>query len=162
MKAAIARGCMRDIANGATPSDLAGMGITETDYQKMTSFNSWQIADRVRVRSTIDALLGGSLDAAGMNRFELPVEYVAAVLRCFVKPVNMLKACKWMETSMQECEVLARDGGGTDPIRAPQLFALVCELGSTDQSEVDRAQQAFEHKTGWKQEQAAQETTPKK
>ena len=162
MKAAIARGCMVDIANGATPSDLASMGITETDYKKMTSFNSWQIADRVRVRSTIDALLGGSLDAAGMNRFELPVEYVAAVLRCFVKPVNMLKACKWLETSMQECEVLARDGAGTEPIRAAQLFALVCELGSQDQSEVDRAISAFEAKTGWRQDQIAEVTASKK
>lgn len=128
--------------------------MTPKDYELTTGATRWVSTDRVRVRRTLDVLIGGMLDVIGVDRFELPVEYVGAVIAVFVKPANIIPACKWMETGFSEAETLVRDGAGTENIRAPKLFAMVTLLLSEAQEDIALARTLFEARTSYKQEEA--------
>ena len=65
-----------------------------------------------------------------------------------------MAACKWMDTGFAEAEVLVREGAGTEKLRAPGLFAMVCLLNSKGSEDIDYARSRFEQRTSWKQKQA--------
>lgn len=153
MRLDVARGAMQTVAEGAALSNLLALGVTEEDYRLTTSEAGWIAQDRIRVRRTLDALISGTLEITGVDRFELPVEYVAAVLCVFVRARNLLVACKWMETGFQDAESLAREDGGVEVTRAPKLLSLCLLLNSKSSNDIDLARTMFEARTAWKQEQ---------
>ena len=155
MRYDIARGCMELIHQGATPASLAALGVTEEDYRLTTGDAIWLIQDHRRAKKTLDALIYGCMEISGVPKFEVPAEFVAAVCATFVKPPNLVVVCRVMEQSFSEAEVIARDGYGTERLRPEHLLALILELKSSSNDDVQRVITAFERKTGWNQKKAS-------
>lgn len=92
----------------------------------------WNVEDRRVVRSSLEKVVLDSIGFMGLPSFELPAEYVAAVITAMVAPVNFMAACSWtagghvFATELQN----TADPGllGWERARPHQLFAMVLEL----------------------------------
>lgn len=129
---ATAVGSMRLISKGLPYLATSVLGITEDDVSIVTSDEPWLTSDRPVVRKTLDAFIYGTIEALGLARFQLPSEYIAAVISTFVSPCNYFPACTWVTGGVSN-EELANGVRGVAPQgfeeSTPQkLFALVLEL----------------------------------
>src|SRR5207237_1364723 len=66
----------------------AVLDLTEDDFDFLTSNKVWIATDRSRARRCVEACVYGTLDFVGYPRFTAPVVFIAAVLACYVYPVN--------------------------------------------------------------------------
>lgn len=149
-------GSMRLIEKGGV--DLAGdrLGISPEDLKLVTGSIPWIITDRQSVRRTLDMLIHGLVDSLGLPRFELPAEYVAAVISVFVCPCNYFAACSWIPGSVSNEDLVAGTRGepleGFEKVTPSQLFALLIEVAG----EADKVAQRYSKKMGVKIERLAQ------
>ena len=90
----VMEGCLQIVKHHGIDS-LEAFGISESDYKLVTGPKPWLAVDRRRVERVLDTLLHGTVDIIGMDRFEIPVEYIAAVYATFVSPSNLMVACSW-------------------------------------------------------------------
>ena len=88
----------------------------------------WTVQDRPQVERGMQALLVGALDLAGLDRIELPAEFVAAAIALAVKPCNQLVACVWMSRAHSAAVMVAEEEQAHEPLSARQLFALVLSI----------------------------------
>lgn len=123
-----------DVLARGSAEHLAGMGITEADWNLFTGAAPWTAADRNRVRNTCDAVTHGALDFLGLPRFEVPAEYIAAVITMFVGPVNWQVAARWFETGRTTEDLASLPDTGAAPMSAQQLFSLCLEANDDDVS----------------------------
>src|SRR5690554_6123926 len=70
----------------------AVLDLTEDDFDFLTSNKVWIATDRSRARRCVEACVYGTLDFVGYPRFPAPVEFIAAVIACYVHPVNIQTA----------------------------------------------------------------------
>ena len=134
------------IAKGAG-STLSAMGISESDFKLTTGVNCWLASDRPRVRATLDAVLFGSLDVAGLPRFNVPAEYIAACLVVMVSPVNYHVACAWYNGALTSDDMsMSEDVSAAEPVSARRLFALLVQLHGDEA--VGLAQAKFSKRVG--------------
>src|SRR6516164_10299776 len=75
----------------------AVLDLTEDDVDCRTSNKVWIATDRSRARRGVEACVYGTLDFVGYPRFPAPVEFIAAVIAYYVRPVNIQKARPIME-----------------------------------------------------------------
>lgn len=139
----VALGAMKLIRDGAVTGDLDAFGISPEDWFLTTGSGPWVGTDRQRVRATLDILVHGTVDVVGVPRFEVPSEYIAAVLAVFVGPTNMQLACRWMEGG-SPAQVLAKGSSAEPPsdneqVTARTLFALVCDIYEGEHASAARA-----------------------
>lgn len=140
----VAKRAMSLIAQQGKVGYLDLIGVSQEDFNKVTSDVPWLPSDRNRVTSTLNTLLSGVLDSCGLPRFPLPCEYIAAGLSIWVAPGNLHLACSFMERSSTASQL----GAGVDePERctAQQLFALIVQFHGSDEHTTARIQ--FEYKT---------------
>lgn len=138
-----ARGAMRMLATGEYAQVYHGLGLTEEDYQLLTGTTLWMASERPRVRRCLDAFSAGVMDLLGVPHFELPAEYVAAVICAVVKAPNIQLACRWME-GMRPANELAGATQNAFIIDPTQLFALCCQL--YDDKAAEKVREGFEKK----------------
>lgn len=138
-----ARGAMRMLATGEYAQIYHGLGLTEEDYALLTGSNIWLPAERSRVRRCLDAFSAGVMDLTGVPHFELPAEFVAAVICALVKGPNIQLACRWME-GMRPANELASATADAHVLDPTQLFALCCQL--YDDRASQKVKEAFEKK----------------
>src|SRR5260370_38228344 len=72
-------------------------GLTEDDFDFLTSTKVWIATDRSRARRCVEACVYGTLDFVGYPRFPAPVEFIAAVMSDYVPSANIQTACLIME-----------------------------------------------------------------
>ena len=147
----VALGILGFIAQQGRKDQLDVLGISKEDFDRLTGSVVWIGQDRSRVSQVLSSVMYGSLDAIGIPRFQLPAEYVAAVISIFVHPINVHAACRFIERP-PTAESIGRGVDSMDGCSAQQLFALVCQLvGSPEHSS---AQLLFEKNTGLRIRQA--------
>src|SRR5438552_16288082 len=71
----------------------AVLDLTEDDFDFLPSNNVWIATDRSRARRCVEACVYGTLDFVGYPRFPAPVEFIAAVISCYVHSVSIHTAC---------------------------------------------------------------------
>ena len=138
-------GAMKLIERGSTTGDLAALGVSDADWALTTGENPWCAADRHRVRATLDALTYGSMDLAGVPRFPVPAEYLAAILTVFVHSSNRMVASRWAERTETASELASHAGLDAERCTAEQIYSLCIQLASAEQAQL--ARKAFEAAT---------------
>src|SRR5439155_1537850 len=76
---------------------FAFLNLTDDDFDFLTSINVWTATDRSRARRCVEACVYGTLDFVGCPRFPAPVDFIAAVIAYYVRPVYIQPACLLME-----------------------------------------------------------------
>lgn len=138
------------LLNSGMDELLKSLGCTEADYKLIVGKRPWVGADRLRVIRVLEGLIHGMVDIMGLPKFQLPAEYIAAVVAIFVSPVNYFAACSWLGSYIAS-EDLADWTNANKPIegmeRCPphQIFALCVEIASDEP--IDKLCQSFTQKT---------------
>jgi hypothetical protein len=136
---ATAKGVLNRLSEGLC-ADLNALNIPKEAFDLVKGDIQWIATDRPVVVNVINSLIFGSLDLAGLPRFPLPVEYVAAVIVSVVHPTNRMIACSWMESYTHSAQDMAQvsnpDNIVHEPITASQCQALVYELSKEDVSDI--------------------------
>src|SRR5256885_15352631 len=71
----------------------AVLDLTEEDFEFLTSDKVWIATDRSRARRCVEACAYGTLDFVGYPRFPAPVEFLAGLTACYVRPLTVQTAC---------------------------------------------------------------------
>jgi hypothetical protein len=141
---ATVKGVLNNVGNTMSP-DFDVLGITADDMNLLRQQSQWMVAHKRQVIGALDALIYSSVDAVGLNRYELPAEYIAAIIGAFVAPANVQIACSWLEQHAKTGKPIHDLANGYDAeslpsVRAPQLFALV----KLAEGEAEVARQKFD------------------
>lgn len=139
----VACGAMRLIANIGHEGFLDGLGVSRHDFERLVGSDPWLASERNRMTTILHTMINASVDAMGLPRFNLPAEYIAAGISMFVAGVNVMPACIFAPPS-RSAEDMGRMAA-VDPCTPEQVFALVCQLYSTNGRLNARA--LFEKKT---------------
>jgi len=120
------KAAMSIIADGGSDGLL---DLTPEDWNILTGQTIWLARDRAAARRGLQAACFGTLDAIGMTPFELPAEFVAAAIAMFVSPCNLQIAANEMclQAKATVSDLSSEKDEGLEPMRASQLFALVCQ-----------------------------------
>src|SRR5258708_38230693 len=109
----------------------AVLGLTEDDFDFLTSNKAWIATDRSRARRCVEPCVYATLDFVGYTRFPASVEFSAAVIAYYLHPVNIQTACPIMEGA----EFTENISNGVErPVKAAELCAspLRVRAGNTD------------------------------
>lgn len=140
----LVQGALALIGGGVHRGVVESLGISKEDWELATGSAPWLAADRPRVNRTLTDLVYGSMDAAGLPRFDVPAEYAAAVICAFVAPSNIFVACDFLAAGLTEADSIV-EGREQERIRPAELFAFcLAALGDG----VSEFQQAFERNVG--------------
>lgn len=121
------------IVKGMDPVELVTLlGLTEADCKLVGGRTPWVARDRGTVTRALDTFCAGVLDLCAVARFELPAEYIAAVIYSVVHPINYHTACVWMSGGRRSADDLVQGGSLGEVISAQTLFALLCMLESPE------------------------------
>lgn len=140
---ATARAMLRTIEQ-YTPADFDTLGITEENFETTASQQPWRREQRTIIIRTLNAILFGSLEIMAIPKLIVPAEFVAAHVATIVAPANRMVACVWLaqerQTGVGALELAARQVTPSqyDPCSADHLFALVCLLSDTEESNFAR------------------------
>lgn len=146
LKLAQAFGAMKLIADGTGTTDFESFGLTSMDAELINGDRLWLGAERQTIERLINAIVWGVEDATGGNRFPLSAEYMAAVICMFVHPVNIKKACDWMQVTYSNEDLAdATPELQMTPVTASQLFGLCVEIMSSD---IAQYQQRYNKRVG--------------
>jgi hypothetical protein len=127
LKLATALGAMQIIRAKDYAEIFELIGVTEAEYKLTTQSKPWLARDRSVVRSVLDATAAGVMDAVGCARFEMPAEYIAAVVVSFVHPTNIQVACRWLE-AQRPGDVIQGATSTAYTVSPAEVFVLCCKL----------------------------------
>lgn len=142
-----------------TPADFDVLGITQEDFEKLSSKEPWRRENMNVIMRTMNCLIFGSLEIMAVPKIVVPSEFVAAHIATIVNPANRMIACVWLaqerQTGVGALELAARQNSPSqyDPTSADNLFALVCLLSDTEESNYARIR--FRTRLGLRIEEAA-------
>ena len=95
----------------------------------------WDRDKKVVVTRTLERISFGLLDVMGIPRFQLPAEYVAAVIFLCVSAQNYHMACSWAERSVDSRPATdLAEQADFGPCTASQLFGLLVLVHGDDVS----------------------------
>lgn len=103
--------------------------ITEADLDLLRSDAIWTSESRKKAKRTIDELMYGAMDIAGLPQFTVPAEYTASVIAGYVNPANWTIACHMCQSGAVTAED-AESGRESEPVTPKQLLALVMQVKS--------------------------------
>lgn len=121
-------------------NDMRCVNLTDDDFHFLTQNTMWIARERSTARRVIETAVQGSIDIVGFARLRLPIEFVAAVIYHYVKPVNYMTACSAVEGLQYARSIIS---GVDDFVDPSVLFSLVCELAAGDSSRVYVVEQAM-------------------
>ncbi|AJK28331.1 putative minor capsid protein [Eel River basin pequenovirus] len=151
---AMIRAAMNLIAEGHANSDLIAANVTPANYRVFTGDQFWTGAERGVVTKVMEGLCYGVCDIQQIPRFELPAEYMAAVIRTFVSPCNYHSACHWMSRT-KSASVEGIDG--TENVTPGELYAALLQLASADEENPESFRHKFEKRMAAKFRTAQEE-----
>lgn len=118
--------------NQNTP--LTAYNLTTDDMADLCDAGLWTSVDRIKITRTLSAMRDGLAAGIGYPPFQVPAEWMAAVIHQFVHPVNKRTACAWTaDTFIPSNDMI--DGGAGETVSASKLFALVLLASQEDTSE---------------------------
>lgn len=131
---------------------LGECGVSAHEFQILTQDEHWVRPNKTPVQNSLQALRDGFADTVGYMPFQVPAEYIAALICTFVRPVNWHVAASWFAAiSVPASELAAGDSGSSESLSARQLFALImlaageCEqFKATHDSKVAKEQRKAE------------------
>src|SRR5699024_7148937 len=103
----------------------AVLGLTEDDFDFLTSNKVWIATDRSRARRCVEACVYCTLIFVGSPRFPAPVEFFAAVLCYFVYPAYVQMVCLIMECAEFTENII---NGVERTVKAAELFAFTLRV----------------------------------
>lgn len=115
------------------------LGITEKEWEILTGPKVWKGVQRPLVKKLLDNLIYGVIDTLGIGRFQVPAEYVSAIVVTFCSVPNWFPACSWLGNYHRAEEIGNFDGAVTQPTDGlekctpQQLFALCLEIAAGDE-----------------------------
>ena len=121
-----ALGAMRLVAETDYASLVHAWGITEEDYKAITGPVLWLPERRERLRAVMHQFASGVMDLCGVQRFEMPAEFMAAVIAVFVHPTNTLPACVIFDRPRSAYDI--RGENMNEAVSPSLLFSLVCDI----------------------------------
>lgn len=135
---ATALATMRQIVD-YTSGEFAALGVSEDDLELTHGEMMWQRQHVHTVLKTLNSLMFGTLEIMGMPKINIPAEFQAALIATFVAPVNRIGCCILFEQENKIGGVASEiannaENFGVDRVARDQLFALVLELSSRDES----------------------------
>src|SRR5207237_10752677 len=74
----------------------AVVGLTEDDFDFLTSSKVWIATDRSRARRCVEACVYGTLYFVGYCRFPVSVEFIATVIAYFVHLFRFQSCCLFL------------------------------------------------------------------
>ena len=104
------------------------LGITKEEQARVFGDAPWVAQDRPLVVKVLDACAAGVMDVTAVPRFEMPAEYMAAVIVRFVSPTNIHLACRYMESQRPVTDFMPGATSKAGTVDPSQLFALVIQL----------------------------------
>jgi len=100
--------------------------ISQAELQVVTQSSPWIQTDKVLVRNALQAILNAGVDIMGLQRFQLPTEYVAAVIVAAVHPGNWKIASIYLSNgNMTELDVKAGYAEERVIMNPDRLFSTV-------------------------------------
>src|SRR5256885_16546811 len=103
----------------------AVLGLTEDDFDFLTSNKVWIATDRSRARRCVEACVYGTLGFVGYPRFPAPVGFIAAAFAYYVHPVNIQTACLVMAGADFPVKIIH---GVERPVKAADLFSVTLRV----------------------------------
>jgi len=107
----------------AENTDYIDMPKEQLDF--LMGNRPWLAADRNRAKVAVEAIAYGACDLVGFARFDLPAEFVAAVIQKFVSPVNWQVACGCM-AGIEDTTSIIQDRNNR--LHPSKLFAMVLRI----------------------------------
>lgn len=99
---------------------------TPAELKVVTQSSPWLQSDRHAVRNGLESVMYAALDVLGLQRFQLPTEYVAAVIVTAVSPVNWMIACIYLsDQNITNLDVKAGYGQTRELMNPERLFSVV-------------------------------------
>lgn len=146
---ATALAAMKHIEQGSVTGEIDAFGVTKEDMKLTTGDTVWKGSDRSRVTNVLEVIMFGTVDVMGVPRFDIPAEYVAAVIAVFVAPSNTMLACRYLEGRSSAASIVLQGSDesahGLERCTARQLFSLVLQI--KDDSLANLARVSFEKRT---------------
>src|SRR5262249_46278398 len=121
----------------------AVLGLTEDDFDFLTSNKVWIATDRSRARRCVEACVYARLDFVGYPRFPAPVVFIAAVSAYYVHPVNIQTGCVIMEGA--ECTESIINGLER-PVKGAELLAFTLRVRAGNTAVLTDAEQNVRQK----------------
>lgn len=106
------------------PDHLLSLGIEMADMNLLTTEHIWTPTQRQKARRTLDLIMFGAMEIAGLPQFRVPAEYIGACIACYVNPANWMIACYTVAASVAT-EDIDRDED-VERVTPEKLFALIC------------------------------------
>ena len=142
----VVKSAMTALAKGTATGPLQNLGLLPQELELVTGNIPWKASERNQVSKALHTLMYSTQDALGLQRFEVPAEYVAATIAMFVSPTNIMVACSWMEADLLSASAIGNphlESINRNEIRAAQLFALVLQM-LQDCETIDTCKAQFE------------------
>jgi len=117
---------------------LLEMPLGEIDW--LTGPAPWMAPDRNRAIDLITRIATTSVDAVGLPRFKMPVEFIAMVIRVFVHPANWQVAAACMEGTSDTSDIIR---GIDNPYGAARIFAMVLQESEALDKQCEQIKRAF-------------------
>ena len=141
---------MDALCKGTATGPLQTLGLLPNELELVTGNVPWKASERNQVSKSLHTLMYSTQDALGLQRFEVPAEYVAATIAMFVRPANIMVACSWMEADLLSASAIGNphlESINRNEIRAAQLFALVLQI-LQESATVSSCRAQFEARVG--------------
>lgn len=128
------RACINVVLKTSRPYSIKA---TTADIELVNQEGIWVAGDRAIVRNGLEAILNAGIDVLGLQRIQLPAEYIAATIVTAVHPVNWLIACNYLEdANITKVDALAGYAEQREPFSAKQLFSL-CLLANVQDDQLE-------------------------
>jgi len=108
-------------------SFLEDHGIMQEEWETLVQDRAWSKEQKSRCRTTLNQVIYGVMDEMNIPRIQLPAEMLAACIAVFIKPINGVTACCWMERTVSAIQ-LGMEEHDAVPCTASQLISLVIQL----------------------------------
>lgn len=110
----------------ALGNDASNLAITDADLAALTQDTQWHNTQLPSVYNALEQVMWGSASIAGLQRIQLPAEYIAACIVVAVHEVNWYTACiRMADHAPTTLEAEAGYSDERDPVTARQLFSMV-------------------------------------
>lgn len=115
---------------------LRAVGFKKADLKLITEDKVWQPNIRATVKNMIDQIAFGTLDAMGLQRIEIPAEYMSAIGYVFIQPCNWLQFAAMCE-GLESTEDIINDTANmyNTELEARVIFAMIMTIANENKNE---------------------------
>ena len=145
---AVVKSSMVALSKGAATGPIQALGLLPKELELITGDVPWRADQRIIVSKGLHTLMYSTMDTLGLQRFEVPAEYVAATIAMFVQPTNVMVACSWLEADLRSAAAVGNpnvESIDRKEVKASQLFGLCLQMFK-DCETIDTCRTQFENR----------------